>query len=91
MRHATALNTMYGLAGSAWEFVDGQFHLDVTVPPNTHATVRLPHATLAQVTESGQALDAADGVARAVQEGEAVVVEVGSGQYRFAYDAPDAP
>jgi alpha-L-rhamnosidase len=86
-----ALNTMYGLAGSAWEFVDGQFHLDVTVPPNTHATVRLPHATLAQVTESGQALDAADGVARAVQEGEAVVVEVGSGQYRFAYDAPDAP
>jgi len=84
-----ALNTMYGLTASAWEIVDGRFRLDVTVPPNTHATVRLPHATLAQVTESGQTLDAADGIARAFQEGEAVIVEVGSGQYRFAYDAPD--
>ena len=84
-----ALNTMYGSASSAWELVDGQFSLDVTIPPNTHATVRLPHATLAQVTESGQGLDTADGVQRAVQEGEAVIVEVGSGQYRFAYEAPD--
>jgi alpha-L-rhamnosidase len=88
LTHAGAtLTTMYGLAASAWQFADGQFHLDVTVPANTHATVRLPHATLAQVTESGQALDAAAGVAGAVQEGEAVIVELGSGQYRFAYDA----
>ena len=83
------LNTMYGVTASAWELVDGQFRLDVTVPPNTHATVRLPHATLATVTESGRALDAADGVARAFQEGEAAIVEVGSGRYRFAYDAWD--
>jgi len=82
-----ALETMYGPAASAWEFTGGQFRLEVTVPPNTHATVRLPHATLAQVTESGRALAAADGVARALQEGEAVIVEVGSGRYRFAYEA----
>jgi len=88
LTHARAtLNTMYGVAASAWEFVDGQFRLDVTVPPNTHATVRLPHATLAQVSESGQALDAAAGIARAFQAGEAVIVEAGSGQYVFAYDA----
>jgi len=84
-----ALNTMYGRAASAWELVDGQFRLDVTVPPNTHATVRLPHASLAQVTESGQALGAAHGIARAFQEGEAVIVEVGSGRYRFAYNTSD--
>jgi len=82
-----ALNTMYGEVASAWEFAEGQFSLDVTVPPNTHATVRLPYATLAGVTESGQALDAADGITNAVQDGEAVVVEVGSGSYRFAYAA----
>ena len=82
-----ALNTMYGVAASAWEFVDGQFRLDAAIPPNTHATVRLPHATLARVTESGRALDAAGGVRRAFQEGETVIVEVGSGQYRFAYQA----
>ncbi|UCG89394.1 MAG: glycoside hydrolase family 78 protein [Gemmatimonadota bacterium] len=81
-----ALNTMYGPTASAWELSNGQFQLDVTVPPNTHATIRLPHATLAQVTESGQGLDDADGIARASQEGDVVIVEVGSGQYRFAYD-----
>jgi alpha-L-rhamnosidase len=81
-----SLHTMYGLAASAWEFVEGQFHLEVTIPPNTHATVRLPNATLSQVTESSRPLDAADGIARAFQDGETVVVEVGSGQYRFAYD-----
>jgi alpha-L-rhamnosidase len=84
-----ALNTMYGLAASAWELREGRFRLDVTVPSNTHATVRLPHAMLAQVTEGGRAVGAAGGVARAFQEGEAVIVEVGSGQYRFAYDASD--
>ena len=84
-RARAALNTMYGEVASAWEFAEGQFSLDVTVPPNTHATVRLPYATLAGVTESGQALDAADGITKAVQDGEAVVVEVGSGSYRFAY------
>jgi alpha-L-rhamnosidase len=81
------LNTMYGPTGSAWELVDGQFRLEVTVPPNAHATVRLPHATLAQVTESGLPLSGAAGVARSAQDGETVIVEVGSGRYRFAYDA----
>jgi alpha-L-rhamnosidase len=85
------LNTMYGVTASAWELVDGQFHLDATVPPNAHATVRLPHATLAQVTESGGALRVGNGVTRALQEGEDVIVEVGSGQYRFAYNAGRSP
>jgi len=85
------LHTMYGPVASAWELVDGSFHLDVSVPPNAHATVRLPHATLAQVTERGRALRVGDGVRRAVQEGESVIVEVGSGQYRFAYGAWDSP
>jgi alpha-L-rhamnosidase len=80
-----ALNTMYGMTASAWELANGQFRLDVTVPPNAHATVRLPGATLAQVTESGRALDAADGVTRAFQDGDVVIVEVGSGQYRLVY------
>ena len=86
--HARAtLNTMYGETISGWEIADGQFRLDVTIPPNAHATVRLPQATLAEVTESGQPLDTAEGITRAVQEGEAVVVEIGSGTYQFVYDA----
>jgi hypothetical protein len=58
----------------------------VTVPPNAHGTVRLPAATLGGVTDAGVGVASAPGVKAAVQEGEDVVVEVGSGGYRFAYD-----
>ena len=61
----------------------------VTVTSSAHATVRLPHPTLVQVTESGRAIRGAAGVTPAFQEGEAVIVEVGSDLYRFAYDALD--
>ncbi len=83
------LNTMYGVIVSAWEIADGQLQLDIAVPPNTRATVRLPHATLAQATESGRPIDGAAGVVQAFQEREAVIVQVGSGRYQFAYDASD--
>ncbi len=83
------LETMYGTLGSAWELDQDGFRLEVTVPANTWATVRLPDAVLAQVTESGQPLVGRDGVRCAAQEGDAVVVDVGSGHYRFAYPAPE--
>jgi alpha-L-rhamnosidase len=77
--------TMYGKVVSAWQLKDGAFELAVEVPPNTQATVRLPDGELAAVKESGRALAAGDGIAGARQEGDSVVVEIGSGQYRFAY------
>jgi alpha-L-rhamnosidase len=78
-------DSMYGRVASAWEMRDGRFALDVEVPPNTRATVRLPNAQLAAVTEGGKPLAEGDGITGARQDGEAVVVEIGSGHYRFAY------
>jgi alpha-L-rhamnosidase len=80
--------TMYGPASSEWTLDGGQFELVVTVPPNARATVRLPMAQLAGVTESGQALATGPGIAAVRQDGEAVVAEIGSGRYRFAYKTP---
>jgi alpha-L-rhamnosidase len=77
--------TMYGKAGSAWTLKDGKYELAVEIPANTRATVRLPKAKLADVTESGQPIAAGNGIKSSRQDGDAVVVEVGSGQYRFAY------
>jgi len=77
--------TAYGQLSSAWTLKDGQFELAVEIPPNTSARVWLPGATLASVTEGGQALAAGAGITDPRQEGRAVIVEVGSGQYRFAY------
>ena len=77
--------TPYGKVGSAWTLGDGRFDLTVEVPPNTRATVRLPKSRLASVTESGKALADGNGVTGRRQDGEVVVVEVGSGQYRFSH------
>lgn len=76
--------TMYGKLSSNWERSDRAFQLTVEVPANTHATVRLPHAQLAEVMESGHRLSEAAGVRAARQDSDSVLVEIGSGQYQFA-------
>jgi alpha-L-rhamnosidase len=77
--------TLYGRVGSAWTLEGGRFELEVEVPPNATATVRLPGARLADVTESTRPLAAENGISAPRQDGDAVVVEVGSGRYSFAY------
>ncbi len=61
------------------------FTLAVDVPPNTHATIRLPGAKGAAVTLDGRSLVTGDGVTNVTQAGTDVVVEVGSGHYLFGY------
>jgi len=77
------LRSPYGEISSAWQLTETGFRLQVTVPPNTRAAVRIPARDLAQVTESGQVLSDAPGVISAQVAGEAVVAETGAGQYRF--------
>ena len=82
LTHARAtLNSPYGRVASAWELTGEDFRLSITVPPNTHATVRLPATSLAQITESGRA------IANAHVDGDSVVIEVGSGEYTFVTSA----
>jgi alpha-L-rhamnosidase len=80
-----AHQTMYGRASSAWTIRDGKFELAVEIPANTRATVRLPKAQLAGATESGKALAVGDGITATRQDKDSVIVEIGSGRYRFAY------
>ena len=77
--------TPYGQVASAWTLTDGRFELAVEVPPNSRATVRLPKADLSGVTEAGKPLSEGNGVTGRRQDGDATVIDVGSGQYRFAY------
>jgi alpha-L-rhamnosidase len=78
-------NSLYGKVTSAWEIKNDRFELTVEIPANTRATVRLPGAVLSKVTEGGNPLATATGIASARQEGGSVVAEVGSGRYVFAY------
>ena len=76
--------TMYGTFATAWTRRAGQFHLNVTIPPNTTATVWVPSADPGTVTESGHPAAGAKGVRFVRSEKGASVFEVQSGTYRFS-------
>lgn len=85
-RVSASHHTMHGKVASVWELKNNRFELAVEVSPNTRATVRLPHAELGKVTESDQVISAGNGVKAVRQDGDAVIAEIASGRYRFAYD-----
>jgi alpha-L-rhamnosidase len=88
LTHARALHqSPYGVIESAWELRNGTFHLTVAAPPNTRATVRLPRADAAAVTEGGRPVGEVDGIEAVRQEGEDVMLTLAAGRYRLAYPA----
>jgi alpha-L-rhamnosidase len=80
-----SLLTAYGRLSTAWQIDNGRFTLTTEVPPNTSATVRLPHARTEQVLERAHPLKDTVGIEHIGQEVDAVLVEVGSGRYTFTY------
>ena len=83
----TNLETLYGPAAAGWTLMGDTLTVTAVIPPNTHATIHLPGARLEQVLESGTPVRGARGVTSAGQDGGDVTIEVGSGEYRFAYPA----
>ncbi len=77
--------TLHGKVASAWTLENGRFTLTVTVPANTRATVTLPSATLADVTEGGRPAAVGTGITAVGQDKDSVVIDIGSGAYAFAY------
>ena len=77
--------SLYGSVACGWEIKAGRMHLSLTVPANTTATALLPGAVLADIREGGRPLAEVTGVASAAQRGEAVELDLGSGDYLFTY------
>jgi alpha-L-rhamnosidase len=82
------LMTPHGDAASGWRIDGDHLRITVRVPPNARATVNLPGARLQDVREGSSPLASMAGVTRSTQVGDTVIVEVGSGNYEFAYPAP---
>jgi alpha-L-rhamnosidase len=78
-----SLDSMYGRIESRWTLGDDNFQLAVTIPANTEGVVRLPAQSVDDITEQGQVLDHVEGIRDVSQNGEAVVITVGSGHYHF--------
>ena len=82
--HATTTyDSTYGEIGSDWSVNEGVLTLATIVPTNTTATIRIPAANAWGVSESGDSLDNAPGVTLESEDGDEVVVTVGSGEYEF--------
>ena len=74
----------YGQIISRWQNQAGQFVWDVTIPANTRATLYLPTAHPASVTESGRSAARAEGVRPLPSQDGCAIYEIGSGHYHFA-------
>ncbi len=79
----TRYDSLHGAIVSDWKWSGNDFQLNVTVPANTIATVRLPGSSIDKIMESGRPLDDAKGVHGASQNGAEFAIEVGSGDYSF--------
>jgi alpha-L-rhamnosidase len=80
-------DSINGPIACAWETAGegatGDFTLTADVPPNTTATVRVPAAEGAQITEGATPADQSPGVTLLKREKDAAYYTVGSGHYVF--------
>jgi alpha-L-rhamnosidase len=78
-----AHDSLFGRIESAWEIKAGQLRLQVTVPPNTGATLYLPTKDPAVTRESGQPLAKAAGLKQVGAEAQMAVLQLEPGRYQF--------
>ena len=76
-------DSLYGRIVSHWKREGQKLTMDVTIPPNTTATVYVPAKVAAVVTESGKPAAEATGVKFLRMESNSAVYAVGSGVYQF--------
>lgn len=76
--------SIHGRITTQWKTAGGTLAVTVSIPANTAATVVLPAMDPAATTESGKAIEQAEGVkALGGSQGEARF-EIGAGEYHFA-------
>lgn len=81
----TSYRSMYGEIVSEWKKKAGSYDLNVTVPPNTRALIRLPVEAAAGVTEGGMPLTQAAGLELLGEGQGSVRVRAGAGVYAFVF------
>ena len=77
-------DSVQGRIAVSWRKRDGAVTLDVSIPPNTTATLVLPVGKPEGVTESGKPVAQAPEISAVARDG-ATALELGSGKYVFAW------
>jgi alpha-L-rhamnosidase len=73
----------YGMIISEWSLKNGRFDWNVTVPPNSTATVYVPASSASIVTVDGKPIADTQGIKLVHEKNGAVVLDIESGSYRF--------
>jgi alpha-L-rhamnosidase len=81
----TEHDSPFGTIRTDWILKGGRMNLNVVIPANSAAMLRVPRTQIADVTESRRPIRLGDGITGARQEAEGAVLELGAGQYRFSY------
>lgn len=76
-------DSIRGCIESEWRVDGDRFLLNVAIPTNTTATVYIPAADAANITEGGKPLEQAEGVQLLRMERGRAVLAVDSGRYAF--------
>jgi alpha-L-rhamnosidase len=74
--------SMYGRISSRWKIVNGEFILDITIPPNTTATVYIP-VNAPETTINSTPLSQYKEATFSAADGS--ILTVGSGEYQIKY------
>jgi alpha-L-rhamnosidase len=80
-------DSIHGRISTHWKIEEGRFHLDMTIPANTTATVFVPTRDAKSVTEGGRPLGQARDIEIARIDDGSVVLKIGSGRYQFCAKA----
>ena len=83
---SATLQTYYGPVSSAWKRESSQLIWEVEIPANTTAVLYIPSKSADAVKENNVALASANGIKLQPGEADYVVVEAGSGKYRFVIE-----
>ena len=84
LTHAAAsLETYYGKVSSAWKMTGENLEMTITIPANTKATVHIPTTSASSVKEMDKLISSIQDIKILKSNNDEVVVELGSGDYRF--------
>jgi alpha-L-rhamnosidase len=79
-------DSVQGRIAVSWRKRDGAVTLEVSIPPNTTATLVLPVRKPEGITESGKPVAQAPGIKVAVAQDGVTGLELGSGEYVVAWE-----
>jgi alpha-L-rhamnosidase len=81
----TAYHSVRGKISSSWKIENGKGTLELYIPPNTKAIVRLPVSDPNSLKESGSAVSGENGSRLIGMTGNIIEFEVLSGKYSFQF------